>query len=215
MKIKREERRKRRRLKLKTLFLLSLTLIFNTYAWFLYVTTVSTNMTVHVDAWSVNFEVGDQVIENDFVFEIDHAYPGMDDVEKMVTVNNSGEKDATLSYVITTARIFDDIYIVEEELSTEEKENLTGSEIKMTAEELAQMLTEDFPFEITVTVSSNDLAMNGGEATINVKFTWEYESGDDELDTQYGVDSYKYYQENTGKSAIEIKIKLKAEQKNN
>mgnify|MGYP005792992101 CR=1 FL=1 len=214
MKRKREERRKRRRLKLKTLFLLSLTLIFNTYAWFLYVTTVSTNMTVHVDAWSVNFEVGDQVIENNFVLEIDHAYPGMDEVEKTVTVNNSGEKDATLSYVITTARIFDDIYIVEEELSTEEKENLTGTEIKMTAEELAQMLLEDFPFEITVNVSSTDLAMNGGEATINVKFTWAYESGDDELDTQYGVDSYKYYQQNTGKSAIEIKIKLKAEQKN-
>ena len=82
------------------------------------------------------------------------------------------------------------------------------------AEELAQMLLEDFPFEITVNVSSTDLAMNGGEATINVKFTWAYESGDDELDTQYGVDSYKYYQQNTGKSAIEIKIKLKAEQKN-
>ena len=138
----------------------------------------------------------------------------MDDVEKTVTVNNSGEKDATLSYVITTARIFDDIYVVEDELSTDEKNNLTGTETKMTAEELAQMLLEDFPFEITVNVSSTDLAMNGGEATINVKFTWAYESGDDELDTQYGVDSYKYYQDNTGKSAIEIKIKLKAEQKN-
>ncbi len=214
MKIKREERRKRRRLKLKTLFLLSLTLIFNTYAWFLYVTTVSTNMTVHVDAWSVNFEVGDEVIEDDFVFEIDHAYPGMDDIEKTVTVNNSGEKDATLSYVITTVRIFDDVYIVKDELSQEEKDQLTGNEIEKTAEELKKMLEEDFPFKITVSINSNDLTMNGGEATINVKFTWEYESGDDELDTKYGVDSFKYYQENTGKPAIEVKIKLRAEQKN-
>ena len=68
MKRKREERRRRRRLKLRTLFMLSLTLIFNTYAWFLYVTTVSTNMQVHVDAWSVNFEVDDQIIDEEFLF---------------------------------------------------------------------------------------------------------------------------------------------------
>lgn len=82
MKRKREERRKRRRLKLRTLFMLSLTLIFNTYAWFLYVTTVSTNMTVHVDAWSVNFEVDNQVIEREFLLEVEQAYPRNDRCRK-------------------------------------------------------------------------------------------------------------------------------------
>ena len=114
MKRKREERRRRRRLKLQTLFMLSLTLIFNTYAWFLYITTVSTNMTVHVDAWSVNFEVDNQVIEKEFVFAIDHAYPGMEEVEKNVTIKNSGEKKAKLTYKISRARILDKEYIVEE-----------------------------------------------------------------------------------------------------
>ena len=78
MKRRREERRRRRRVTLRTLFMLSLTLIFNTYAWFLYITTVSTNMQVHVDAWSVNFQVDGATIEKDFILAVDHAYPRYD-----------------------------------------------------------------------------------------------------------------------------------------
>lgn len=211
MKRKREERRKRRRLTLRTIFMLSLTLIFNTYAWFLYVTTVSTNMQVHVDAWSVNFEVDGNIIEREFLFEVDHAYPGMSDIEKTVTVSNSGEKDATLSYNIFYIRILNDIYVVEEELTTEEKASLIGTETKVTSAEMIRMLREDFPFKIEATSSSNQLAINGN-ATVSMKFTWAYESGDDALDTKYGVDSYKYYEQNAGQPAIQAKIKIKAQQ---
>ena len=73
MRRKREQRRKLRRLKLRTLFMLSITLIFNAYAWFLYITQVSTNMQVHVDAWSVNFEIGNDTIEKNTLFTIDNA----------------------------------------------------------------------------------------------------------------------------------------------
>lgn len=212
MKRKREERRKRRRLKLRTLFMLSLTLIFNTYAWFLYITTVSTNMTVHVDAWSVNFQVDNQVIEKEFLFEVEHAYPGMDDIEKSVTINNSGEKTAELTYKISSLRVLDEVYVVEAELSTEEKAALTGDETKITSDEMTKMLNEEFPFKISVVASSTELAVNG-EATLKMSFTWEYETGNDELDTQYGVDSYKYYQDNEGEPAIEVKIKIIAQQK--
>lgn len=213
MKRKREERRRRRRLKLQTLFMLSLTLIFNTYAWFLYITTVSTNMTVHVDAWSVNFEVDNQVIEKEFVFAIDHAYPGMEEVEKNVTIKNSGEKKAKLTYKISRARILDKEYIVEEELTQEEIANLTGDEIKVTSDELKRMINEDFPFKITITNSSDILDIDQ-EASVGMKFAWEYDTGDDELDTQYGVDSYEYYQNNPEKSAIEVRIKIIAQQDN-
>ena len=175
MKRKREERRRRRRLTFRTLFMLSLTLIFNTYAWFLYVTTVSTNMTVHVDAWSVNFEVDGATIEKEFLLEIDHAYPGMDNVEKTVTINNSGEKIADLSYSISSVRILNDIYVVEDELTTEEKAALTGTETKITADEMTRMLNEDFPFKINVTCSSNELDINA-VATVTMNFTWAYEN---------------------------------------
>lgn len=213
MKRKREERRKRRRLKLQTLFMLSLTLIFNTYAWFLYVTTVSTNMTVHVDAWSVNFEVDNQIVEKEFVLAVDHAYPGMDEVEKSVTIKNSGEKKAELTYTISRARILNQEYVVEDELTADEIAALTGAEIKVTSDELKRMISEDFPFKITITNSSDILDINQ-EANVTMKFAWEYDTGDDALDTQYGVESYEYYQNNPGKSAIEVRIKIVAQQHN-
>lgn len=135
----------------------------------------------------------------------------MTDVEKTVTINNSGEKIADLSYVISSIRILDKTYVVESELTTEEKAALTGTEIKITKEEMTRMLNEDFPFKISVVCSSNQLDINE-EATVTMRFTWAYDTGNDELDTQYGVDSYKYYQNNEGQPAIQVKIKIKAQQ---
>ena len=211
MRRKREERRRRRRLTFRTIFMLSLTLIFNTYAWFLYVTTVSTNMQVHVDAWSVNFEVDSQTVEREFDFIISHAYPGMTDISKTVTISNSGEKIADISYSIASLRILEDVYIVRSELSTTEIAALTGDETEVTATEMARMIAEDYPFLITITADTAQLAV-GGSGAVTMGFEWDYESGDDDLDTQYGVDSYNYYQSNTGSPAIEVKIKIKAQQ---
>ena len=211
MRRKREERRRRRRLTFRRIFMLSLTLIFNTYAWFLYVTTVSTNMQVHVDAWSVNFEVDSQTVEREFDFVISHAYPGMEDISRTVTISNSGEKIADISYSIASLRILEDVYIVRSELSTTEIAALTGDETEVTATEMARMIAEDYPFLITITADTAQLAV-GGSGAVTMGFEWDYESGDDDLDTQYGVDSYNYYQTNTGSPAIEVKIKIKAQQ---
>lgn len=211
MRRKREDRRKIRRLRLRTLFMLSITLMFNTYAWFSFVSTVSTDMQVHVDAWSVNFEVDDEIIEKELLFEIDHAYPGMDEVKKEVRISNAGDRDAKLSHKIVMIRVLNDTYVVESELTSEEKNKLDGTETEITQEEMIRMLEEDFPFSVAVETSTEILqAHNAG--TVAMKFNWEYDSGNDELDTQYGVDSYKYYEENPDKSAIQIKIKVKAQQ---
>lgn len=211
MKRKREERRKRRRLKFKTLFMLSLTLIFNTYAWFLYVTTVSTNMTVHVDAWAVNFEVDGTAVEKEFVLPVDHAYPGMEDVEKTISISNTGEKIADLSYSIAKARIINDVFVVMDELTTEEKAALTGTEVQLTKEQMITKLQTEYPFKIIVNCDKTQLDVDGN-ASVKMKLTWDYDNNDDDKDTQYGVDSYNYYQANPGSSAIEVVIKIKAQQ---
>lgn len=211
MRRKREDRRKIRRLRLRTLFMLSITLMFNTYAWFSFVSTVSTDMQVHVDAWSVNFEVDEEIIEKELIFEIDHAYPGMDEVKKEVRISNAGDRDAKLSHKIVMIRVLNDTFVVESELTSEEKGKLDGTETKITQEEMTRMLEEDFPFRVDVETSTEILqAHNAG--TVAMKFNWAYDGGNDELDTQYGVDSYKYYEENPDKSAIQIKIKVKAQQ---
>lgn len=211
MRKKRAEKRRIRRLKIRTLFMLSFTLIFNTYAWFLYVTTVSTNMTVHVESWSVNFTVDDTEIERELLFAIEEAYPGMQDVNKTVTVTNTGESLADVKYNISRIRIFDDVYVVTSLLSVEEMEEMVGGEISVTEEELLEILEEDYPFKIIISSSEEQLA-TGEFGNVTIQFSWAYESGNDELDTQYGIDSFEYYQENEGKSPIEARIKIKAQQ---
>ena len=214
MRRKREQRRKLRRLKLRTLFMLSITLIFNDYAWFLYITQVSTNMQVHVDAWSVNFEIGNDTIEKNTLFTIDNAYPGMESKSQTIKITNSGEKLADISYKISKMRILGNTYIVKNELSSEEKATLTGNEIEKTNEELLNMLEKDYPF--TISSVCNATQLSPGESTeATISFTWEYDSADDSLDTQFGVDSYNYYLAHKDSPAIEINIKVVAQQHKN
>ena len=110
-KLTRKQKRIKNRVTLRTLFLLSITLIFNTYAWFLYLTTVSSNITAHVEAWHVQFKVDDEIVEREFPVQIEHAFPGMTNQQKTITVINDGEKDADISFAIKSVRIFDDVYV--------------------------------------------------------------------------------------------------------
>lgn len=50
-------------------------LIFNTYAWFLYATEVSTSFTAHVTSWNVDFtnENGESITE--IIIDVERIYP--------------------------------------------------------------------------------------------------------------------------------------------
>lgn len=135
----------------------------------------------------------------------------MQEVNKTVTVTNTGESLADVQYDISRIKIFDDVYIVDSLLTVEEMEQLTGDEVSVTKEELLQILQESYPFKIIITSSEDQLA-TGEFGTVSIRFVWDYESGDDELDTEYGINSYNYYADNDGESPIEARIKIKAQQ---
>lgn len=204
-KLSRRQKRARRRSIFKTLVLLSVTLIFNTYAWFLYTTTVSSNLTAHVDAWHVEFRIDDKTVDKEFKIQIDHAYPGMEDQVKKVTILNDGDRDAGIGYVVKSIRIFDDQFVATDQLST--GESVPTGAIEMTAEELLNKIENAYPFHITFTTSA-DTIVAGESQDLNINFTWAYESGDDEKDTNYGTTAYEYSQSNSSKAPIEMVIKL-------
>lgn len=216
---RRQERRRIRRLKIRTLFMLSLTLIFNAYAWFLYVTSVSSNMIVHVESWSINFSVDDEAVEKEILFDIESAYPGMDTINRTVEVSNNGKKAAEVRYIVTKARILDEVYIVPDQLDQEDIDQLRGGETKVTKDEMIRMLEQDFPFKINLSCSSYSLE-TGQSASVSLEFEWPYGNDSDEIsskdeeDTKYGVGSYEYYEENgENKPAMQIKVKLLVKQK--
>lgn len=208
-KLKRKERRIKNRVTLRTLFLLSITLIFNTYAWFLYLNTVTADITAHVDAWHVTFEVDQHNVERSFEFQIAHAYPGMTNQSKTVSILNSGDRIADLSYSIKSARIFNDIYFSSEAVSNGETAP-TGATI-LTEANLLTKLQTDYPFNLTFTPSGNTIP-NGQNGSLTITFSWVYENNNDENDTLYGTRAYDFYQQNSNTDAIEIIVNIKATQ---
>ena len=204
-KLTRKQRRIKNRVTLRTLFLVAITLIFNTYAWFLYLTTVSANLTAHVEAWHVQFKVDNEVVEREFPIVISHAYPGMSDLVKTVTVINDGEKDADIGYAIKSVRVFNDIFIATDQMSS--GETIPTGATSMTSAQLLTKLQNDYPFNLSVTLTNGTLVADGQD-TLTISFTWAYESGDDDEDTFYGTTAYNFYAANPGKEAIELVIKL-------
>lgn len=208
-KLTRKQKRIKNRVKIRTLFLLVLTLMFNTYAWFLYVSTVSSSLTAHVEAWHVKFKVDNELVNRDIPIVIEHAYPGMSDEVKTVTIINDGQKDADVRFAIKSIRIFNDVYIATDLLST--GDTIPTGAIETTSEILNNKIQTDYPFYLSVESSEDTIGANS-EETLTITFSWQYESGDDETDTNYGEMAYSYYEANPTSQAIEMVIKLIVEQ---
>src|SRR5574344_491029 len=81
---------------LKTLIILVVLCVFNSYAWFIFATRASMNLTVHVSSWNINFKVGDEVVSTNMIIDVGKIYPGMNNFQKVITVTNTGETQATL-----------------------------------------------------------------------------------------------------------------------
>lgn len=188
--------KKRRKFRLRTLFLLALTLASNSFAWFIYSTRVSTDISAKVRSWNVNFEVGSGDAEEYLEITIDSLYPGMEDYSKTLRASNSGEADAVISYKVEKAEIFG--------------ENLKN--LDLTDDQILQKLYADYPFKIGFEVS-NQTIPSGGEASITINVKWPYDSGDDEKDTFWGRKAYDFHEQNKDKPSIVLVVKISATQK--
>ena len=180
------------KVKLKTILLLSITLLFNTYAWFLYRTKVSMNLTANVKKWQIEFAENDETItETNFI--VATAYPGMVDISKEIYVENKGEIAADIEIEIEKATIFGEGI----------NENLT-----------LDNFNEKFPFKIELNVDNTPLSP-GEEAKATVRFSWTYEADNekdkedkDALDTEYGIKAVNHTEGND----IDFILRLVAKQ---
>lgn len=193
-----------KKIKIRNILILIVLFAFNAYAWFVYTTRVSMDLTAHVSAWDVEFVSDQGGITSNVQVIIQRVYPGMETFERVIQVNNKGDVQASLRYEITSARIIDEYYEVGQ------INPITNEEY--TSEDIEDIITNNYPFKITIdTDETNFGAVNGtGYYTITVE--WAYESGDDALDTLWGNKAYDYYEDNPGADGIELNILLIATQ---
>lgn len=188
-----------KKIKIRNLIILILLLAFNTYAWFIYASKVSMDLTVHVSSWNVEFLAGDGEVITNIEVQVERIYPGMDDFTHTVEVHNKGETLVDLSYEISEISIMGETYKTDE---------------TTTSSDLEEMIRTTYPFTISITKDTNDTIMQNQKGNFTISVVWPYESGNDELDTTWGNKAYEYYALNPGGECIELKIKLIATQKN-
>lgn len=186
-----------KKVRLKTLFLLAITLASNSFAWFIYTTKVSSNISAKVREWNVTFEANGQVVEKTIEINIDSLYPGMNAYNQTLTAANSGESKAQITYEIVSTNILGD--------------NLVN--YNYSNEDILNYLKNNYPFTIEIS-STNSIIEPNGEEKINITVSWPYESGDDEKDTYWGNLAYNYHQANPGEPSIVLVIKISAIQLN-
>lgn len=185
-------------------------LMFNTYAWFIYATEVSTGLSVHVRSWKILFKNDDNPIVDYINIDVNNIYPGMEDYTNELKAYNLSESKAKVSYEILSARILDKEYkSVEGYLY----ENLEVPEDVMTSLELAEMLKTKFPFKLEISIGNEILDAQVGITTYTIKLYWPYESGDDEVDTYWGNRAYEYNITNPNDSSLNFRIRVRAIQK--
>ena len=182
---------------LKTLIILLVMLLFNSYAWFIFATRVSTSLQVHVSSWNVSFKVDEQESSTNMIIEVGRIYPGMDDFQKVIKVTSTGDTKATLSYRYKKVILMGVTYEVGE---------------NYTEEDLRNMMEVEKPFKVSVAIDQQHLAEENGEGSFTITVTWPFESGDDELDTQWGQRAYDFYEKNGDISSLHIILELIAEQ---
>ena len=184
-----------KKVKLRTIFLLAITLASNSFAWFIYTTKVSSNISAKVREWNVTFDVNGQTVEKTIEINIDSLYPGMESYNQTLTASNSGEARAQITYEVITAKVLGD------DLMT----------LGYTDAEIVNYLRSNYPFSIDFNVS-NDIIQSNGEETITISVSWPYESGHDEEDTKWGSLAYTYNQNYPDIPSIDLSIKITAYQ---
>lgn len=187
------------------LIILILLFVGNTFAWFIYATKIDNSISVHVKAWNVVFEAGDNTVTDTVNLNVDNIYPGMEDYEYEIKAYNRSEVNASLSYKILEARIFDNLYITADGRAERKEEVLPGD---FTSDLLESRLLNDYPFKISINVSNNFIDPETGEEKYTFKVVWPYESNNDALDTEWGINAATYKKNNPSNSSIALKIKI-------
>lgn len=185
---------------LKSLIILLVMCIFNSYAWFIFATKVNAGIQAHVGSWNVGFVLdGETQASTNIVIDVSKIYPGMPDYTKVVNVNNTGETRAELSYEYSKVTILGTTFQV-------------GP--TYTAAQLKTQIETSYPFKVTIIMDQANLVAKTGTGSFTIKITWPYESGDDALDTNWGQAAYNYYQNQGDTNSLHIEVKLFAEQVN-
>lgn len=192
----------KKRLRLRYILFIAIILAANTFAWFIYMDKISSDIDVKIKSWNVSFKLDNQNMTDYINFTVDEIYPGMTPYNQTLSVTNDGEVDARLYYEIISVKVLDEYYTTEDGVTTEQQ--------------LKTIMRERYPFKIQITTNQELINKSGGTAMFYINVTWPYESvnshgeSNDSLDTLWGEGAHDFIHDNPGIPCIKVKVKLSA-----
>lgn len=194
------------KLNILSLFLVAVSLLSITLAWFAYSGVANTATEVDVKAWYIEFEKDSKPVSNEIVLSLNDVYPGMEQITEKVNINNLGDTDANVSYSIDSARILD------EELKTDSASTI----------EVEDKLSHDYPFHINISLTKDFVKAGNDSSEFEVSVSWPLDGENNTLDSEWGSKAYLFQQQEEQKkqndssyemkTSLRIVISLKAEQ---
>ena len=202
--------------KLGILIITLMALLSSTMAWFIYNRSVDLMLTAKVKAWDI--EIGEGGTQEDsYEIKIDALYPGMENIDTVVTkngvpVHNTGEVPAILT---------DDVYSIT--LFGEEQKQGEDYRVEKSADGRTFKIV-GYPFNISFILKENRIEP-GQRSSLDYKLYWDYEHNEPECtqdidgsqldynkcdmeDTKLGEASYIFNKENPDKSSLIIKMRM-------
>ena len=174
-----EKRKKRRKKLIFPLLFILFTLSINAYAWFAFISQATLNVDMSVASWDVDF-TENNVVTNSVNVAITDMMPGMLDFSHTVQINNHGDVNADVTYMLTEMKVLGNTINV-----SNSNQVLTNFRTK-------------YPFVLNVSTSSNTIAPNSS-TDFDIDLSWEYENTSKyyKLDNLYTFNpSFIYYLKN-------------------
>lgn len=142
------------------------------YAWIAYYNQTDSSVEIGIKSWNIDIKRGDTILSNQFDVNLPDFAPGMKDYHDTITITNTGDVVAKISYSVTNLRIFDQTYNV-------------------TSQTDLERLSQDYPWVISMIVDTNYLEPTQ-TTNFNLLVMWPLDSLNNSVDTQYGKKAYDF-----------------------
>lgn len=200
-----KKKKKLSKLAIARLLILIVLVASNTFAWFIYITRIDNSISVHVKAWDVVFQDGDEEITSTLDLDVEDLYPGMQNYLYEISAFNRSEVAAILSFQILEVTILDTSYI-----TVEGREALGQQPVltDLTSTQMQTKLEGDYPFSISISTTNVTIDEEDGFEKYRISAIWPYEGGHDALDTSWGIQAAQFKEDYPDEPSISLKIKI-------
>lgn len=170
-----EKKKARKRVVIRSLLLIALLLVVNTFAWFTYISRAGVTLNGSVIDWDISF-LNENGAVKDIQIDITDMKPGMIPFEYKIQIQNNSDVAANVKYDIKSVK-------------------LLGTELLQEGQEdqIEESLKTEYPFVLELITEKDDIGIN---EMINFKITlnWDYQASNYyKLNNLYTYDAGVYY----------------------